>query len=255
MPLCIKGVDEKRRYGDYKLWRSENDAREALENLYNFSSKLFTNEKFSVYVPPSNIISETGKKVLREACPYIKIIASTYLNDSDGYAYEQEFGVDEYGIIETPRITSGCNLDRYQMLTALSELNFHYVQSHFMHPDDVLDIDRGAELGWEKMSGNFEEYLKWVYSCSPDINNYTGSEMGDAVKRFDKVSLKKEYRDDRATIKLGGFSTKADFLMRVNEGEISRAEGCKYDKIIGNLYHVEAEDDEIVLYFKQGGLR
>ena len=192
MPLCIKGVDEKRRYGDYKLWRSENHAREALENLYNFSSKLFTNEKFSVYVPPSNIISETGKKVLREACPYIKIIASTYLNDSDGYAYEQEFGVDEYGIIETPRITSGCNLDRYQMLTALSELNFHYVQSHFMHPDDVLDADRGAELGWGKMSENFEKYLNWVYTCSPDINNYTGSEMGAAVERFDRVSLKKE---------------------------------------------------------------
>ena len=252
MPLCIKGVDNNRKYGDYKLWKSENDARESLETLYDFSSKLFTREKFSVYVPPSNIISETGKKVLREACPYIKIIASTYLNDSDGYAYEQEFGVDEYGIIETPRITSGCNLDRYQMLTALSELNFHYVQSHFMHPDDVLDADRGAELGWGKMSENFEKYLNWVYTCSPDINNYTGSEMGAAVERFDRVSLKKEYRDDRVEIKLGGFSIKADFLMRVNEGEIYRAEGCKYDKVIGNLYHVEAEDDEIVLYFKQG---
>ncbi|MEI2660149.1 MAG: DUF2194 domain-containing protein [Bifidobacterium adolescentis] len=33
-------------------------------------------------------------------------------------------------------------------LAAESELNMHFVSTHFMHPDDMLDPDRGAKEGW-----------------------------------------------------------------------------------------------------------
>ena len=72
---------------------------------------------------------------------------------------------DRDGVVEQPRIISGCALDDYMKLAALSELNLHYINSHFTHPDDSLDPERGAELGWETLKTLFIEYLDWLYTC------------------------------------------------------------------------------------------
>ena len=93
MPLCLEGVDEDRKYGDYKLWKSIDDMRSSVEELTNFCEKLFPENQFHVYVPPSNIISETGIETLVEANPDINVISSTYLVDADNVAYVQEFCV------------------------------------------------------------------------------------------------------------------------------------------------------------------
>lgn len=249
MPLCQKGIDEHLQFGDYNLWNSGEDMRAALAELQTFSSRLFPENTFAVYVPPSNIMSESGKQALLDACPDIHVIASTYLRDGEGIAYEQEFQVEEDGTVSTPRIVSGCLIDEYQKIAALSELNFHYVQSHFLHPDDVLDEDRGAEEGWEKMSQEFENYLDWIYSSAPDIRSVTGSEMGVAVERYDKISMKRELKNGEMDVSLGGFAGEAQFLMRVNQGEITGSKGCTFQKITGNLYSIQANEAELKIYF------
>lgn len=248
MPLCLKDVDENLQYGEYELWSSSESMKASLTELQQFSENLFPNVSFSVYVPPSNILSESGKEALIEACPDIKVIASTYLVDADNIAYVQEFEVEENGIIDTPRITSGCSIDDYQKISAMSELNFHYVQSHFMHPDDVLDEDRGASLGWEELSRRFEEYLDWLSASAPHIRNVTGSEMGQAVLVYDNLSLQRKLEDNVLNVKIGGFSKEAYFLMRINEGICVGADGCEYENITGNLYSVHALQDEIQIY-------
>lgn len=248
MPLCLEGVDEDRQFGDYNLWKSKEDMQAALTELASFSKELFPNGTFAVYVPPSNILSERGKEILLETCPEIKVIASTYLKDIEGKVYEQEFEANEDGVIETPRITSGCAIGEYQKITALSELNYHYVQSHFMHPDDILDEDRGAAEGWESLSSQFETYLDWVYTSAPNIRNVNGSEMGLAVLQYDKLSLHRELDDNVLTVKIGGFSEEAHFLMRVNEGSYVRAEGAACEQVTGDLYAVHASSDEIKIF-------
>lgn len=249
MPLCLKGVDENLLYGDYKLWPSTDDMENSLRELTRFASKLFPEEDFSVYVPPSNILSPSGKQALLQACPDLKIIASTFLEDGNHVAYEQEFGVEDNGIIHTPRIVSGCEPDEYQMLLALSELNFQFVQSHFMHPDDVLDEDRGAELGWEEMSRRFEDYLNWVSQSAPDIRNVTGSGMGAAVLAYSRLSMKRMMEDDVLTVQLGGFSGEAYFLMRINEGEFKSAEGAQCKEVAENLYLIHTQKEEFRIQF------
>ncbi len=250
-PLCLEGVDGALQYGEYELWSSLEDMEASVAEVLDFSQNLFPENEFTVYVPPSNIISESGIEALTEAWPQIKVIASTYLTDADGIAYEQEFGVADNGIINTPRITSGCNIDDYQKMAALSELNFHFVQSHFMHPDDVLDEDRGAKEGWQKLSEKFEEYLDWVYASAPQIRNLTGSEMGNAVLEYDTLSVKRERTEEGLLVTLGGFSGRASFLMRVTEGKVVGSEGCTYEKAAGNLYLVEAEEDEFLIRLEE----
>lgn len=253
MPLCIEGIDENKKYGDYRLWKSTQDIQTAIKELINFSEELFPDNEFYVYVPPSNILSEEGRKELIKAAPDIKVIASTFLRDADNIAYEQEFKVEEDGIISTPRITSGCVIDDYQMLTALSELNFQFVQSHFTHPDDTMDEDRGAALGWDYMSACLEDYIEWVYVSAPQLRNVTGSDMGRAVERYDRLTMQREYTSDGIKIKLGSFSGEASFLVRVNKGVIERTSGCSYEHISGGMYLLTADSDEIMIYLRSAG--
>ena len=253
MPLCLEGTDEDKKYGDYRLWRSGKDIEAAVQELVDFSEELFPDNDFCVYVPPSNILSEEGRKELIKAAPQIKVIASTFLKDAENIAYEQEFRVEEDGVISTPRITSGCVIDDYQMLVALSELNYQYVQSHFTHPDDTLDEDRGAALGWEYMSGCLEDYIEWVYESAPSICNVTGSGMGRAVEKYDKLTLQREYTDEGIRLRLGSFSGEACFLVRISDGVIEGASGCSYEHISGSMYLLTADSDEIMIYI--GGAR
>ena len=96
------------------------------------------------------------------------------------------------GMIEEPRTVSGAVWGDFSQMTVFSEMNMHYVNNHFLHPDDVLDVDRGAELGWAKMYKALDKEVSWVHNMSPSLRNLTGSELAGAVQRYGilKVSPK-----------------------------------------------------------------
>lgn len=114
---------------------------------------MFPGTELSVYVPPSNVLSDEGREMIVKEFPEIRTIASNYFVGD--MAYTQEFEVAEDGIVEQPRIISGAVIDDYMELAAISELNMHFVNTHFMHPDDLLDEDRGARLGWKKLKNGW----------------------------------------------------------------------------------------------------
>ncbi len=243
MPLCLDGFDYMGLYDSYKLWKSKEDIQAGLTELNEFSNDLFKETKFSVYVPPSNILSEEGREILLETLPNIKAIASLYIEGD--CSYTQEFEVSEDGIVETPRIVSGAVFDEFSYFLAFSELNMHYVQSHFMHPDDVLDEDRGASLGWKKMRANFEEYLDFIYSSAPNIKDSTGSQMADSVKKFDALSVNRYETDEGMAFDIGGFEDVAYFMVRINEGELKNISGGTYENVTGNLFVIEATSNHV----------
>lgn len=250
-PLCIKGINDEYQFAEYKLWKDEESIYNAVTELQEFSTELFPENKFQVYVPPSNIISEEGIEVLKKAMPDLRVIASTYLKDSEVINYVQEFGVEEDGTINAPRITSGCSIDDYAKMTALSELNFHYAQSHFIHPDDVLDEDRGAKDGWKQMAANFEIYLNWLRESVPNIRQLTGSEFGVAVQDYSKISVVREKTNAGIRVKLGGFSDEASFLMRISEGKVQGSNGCELEEIYDDLYLVTTKSDEFDIFIRK----
>lgn len=250
-PLCIKGIDDDMQFGTYKLWPDSKSIVEAITELKDFSDQLFPNETFRVYVPPSNIISEEGKKALLNADKDITIISSIYLPDADVNSCTQEFGIDEENnVIETPRIVSGCDMDEYMYYTAFSELNFHYVQSHFLHPDDVLDPDRGAEAGWAKNVEWFNEYLDFLKVSVPDIRQCTGSEMGDATLKYTKLSVERIYKNDCLEVNLGGYAGDASFLLRLTDKEIVNVAGGTAYKQAEGCYLINATSDHLKIEFK-----
>ncbi|MBQ7794526.1 MAG: DUF2194 domain-containing protein [Clostridia bacterium] len=249
-PLCFDNCHYKGLY-DYKTWESYGAMKSAFDELVDFCDELFPEVEMSVYVPPSNLLSKEGRAFLLNEYPNIRTISGIYFEDDDlDFSCTREYDVSASGIVDQPRAVSGCKLESFMKLAVISELNFHFVNNHFTHPDDALDPERGAELGWEKLKFHFDEYLNWVYSSAPAIRNFTGSEMSAAVQRYAAVTVSKEITDDKMILKLGNFYDEAQLMVRFNEKEPIAIDGGKLTYLTGNLYLLEANKDTVTVSIK-----
>ncbi len=243
-PLCLNDFTYNQDLG-YKTWSDYNTMQSSITELIRFSGSIFPTQDMTVYVPPSDILSETGRGMLGLNFPQIKCIASIYLEGADEYV--QEFEVAEDGIVETPRIVSGGILDDYMRITAFAELNLHFVSSHFMHPDDLLDEDRGADLGWAVLKENLDDYMGWVDESAVNIRHLTGSGMAGAVQRY--VNLIPSYEVDGEDIVLSsaGLIDSGYYLVRVNKGELDSAFGGEIYKLNDTLYLLKAQAKRVTI--------
>ena len=243
-PLC--GPDYV--YGEdlgYNTWESTKEMTDAMQELIDFSTGIFPAATLSVYVPPSDVLSPEGREVLSRSFPEIRAIASIYFEGPD--AYSQEFTVSEDGIVETPRIVSSCNIDDYMKFASFSELNFHFVTSHFMHPDDLLDEDRGAALGWKQLKSNLDEYMTWIDTSSPAIRHVTGSGMAGAVQRYVNTSHAYEVYDNSVSLTCDGLIDSAYYIIRCNEGEIKSVYGGSITKLNDTMYLLQVKSGKVTI--------
>ena len=243
-PLSLPNTD----YGDvlpYDTWKNQSAMKKAVKELVRFGDEIFPSTSMSVYVPPSNVLSAEGRRMLAEDFPQIRTIASNYFTGE--FAYVQEFEVAEDGIVEQPRIISGAIIDSYMKMAALSELNMHFVNSHFIHPDDLLDEDRGAALGWEKLKGNLSDYMDWLDDSAPSLRQLTGSELSGAIQRYGAVTFTKTVTDQEIRLELDNFYDEVYFMVRINEGTPGDVSGGKLTHLTGNLYLLKAKEPTVTI--------
>lgn len=252
-PLALWDTDYGTLY-DYKTWKNKETLVASLNELIAFQDEVLPNAHGSVYVPPSNILSARARKLIGTDVPRIKTIASTYFEDGTDLPYVQEFGVASDGIVEQPRIVSGGMVDdSYMRLAAVSELNMHYVSTHFMHPDDLLDPDRGAKEGWEVYKGGLTDYLDWLTKSAPDLRRQTGSECSGAIQCFSSVTVSVDTSADAWTLSLGNFHDEAWLMFRANNGEPGAVTGGEITHLTGDLYLIKATDKTVTIARKEGG--
>lgn len=249
-PLCLSNCDYQGVY-DYKTWVNSGAMEQSFQHLIDFCDELFPNVEMSVYVPPSNLLSDEGRQMLLEEFKEIKTLSGIYLPDDVlDFCLLQEFEVDENGIVDQPRIISGCDLDDFMTMGAMSELNFHYVNNHFTHPDDALDPERGAELGWEELSHRFDHYLAWLYTSAPNLRNFTGTELSAAVQRFVAVVPHKEISDDAMVLTIDNYVDDAQFMVRFNQKLPKSVKGGGLTHLTGDLYLLEANKSTVTVRFE-----
>lgn len=249
-PLCMNECDYEDLY-DYKTWESENAMESAFDSLVDLCDDLFPGVSVSLYVPPSNIMSKVGEDFLFDTYPHIKTISGIYFPDGDfEFGCTQEFDVLPDGRVYQPRIISGCDLTPYMEMALVSELNMHYVNSHFTHPDDALDPDRGATLGWNELSKRFGNYLDYLYTSAPSIRNFTGSETSAAVQRYVALNVEKTETNDKLILNIGNFYDEGYFFVRFNEGEYKSIDGGKLSHLTGDLYLLKAEKQKVIINLK-----
>lgn len=250
-PLVLPETDYGDRY-DYRQWPSADAIVAAMEELTSFQKAVLPYASGSVYVPPSNILSASGRAILGSRVPQVRTIASSYLEDGTDLPYVQEFGVAEDGVVEEPRIVSGSMVgDTYMRTAALSELNLHFVSTHFMHPDDLLDVDRGAAEGWEVYKTGLEDYLEWLTAAAPALRMQTASECAGAIQRFSALTVRLESEADAWTLRLGNFADEAWLLFRANGGTPGSVSGGELTHLTGNLYLLRADGPIVTMERKE----
>lgn len=252
-PLVLPNTDYGNEY-TYVQWPNRKAIVDSLNELIAFQKTVLPAATSSVYVPPSNILSSEGRKIIGEDVPQIRAIASMAFPPDSSLEYVQEFGVAADGVVEAPRIVSGSMVNNsYMRLAAVSELNMHYVSTHFMHPDDLLDEDRGAKEGWETYRKGLEDYLDWLEQSAPSIRMQTGTECAAAVQRFSGLTVSMATSDDSWDLHLGNLIDQGWLMFRANNGTPGRVRGGSLTKLTGNLYLLKATSATVHIERKAGG--
>ena len=252
-PLVLPNTDYGNEY-TYVQWPNRKAIVDSLNELIAFQKTVLPAATSSVYVPPSNILSSEGRQIIGEDMPQIRAIASMAFPPDSSLEYVQEFGVAADGVVEAPRIVSGSMVNNsYMRLAAVSELNMHYVSTHFMHPDDLLDEDRGAKEGWETYRKGLEDYLDWLEQSAPSIRMQTGTECAAAVQRFSGLTVSMATSDDSWDLRLGNLIDQGWLMFRANSGTPGRVRGGSLTKLTGNLYLLKATSATVHIERKTGG--
>ena len=252
-PLVLPNTDYGSEY-PYVQWPNRKAIVDSLNELIAFQKTVLPAATSSVYVPPSNILSSEGRKIIGEDVPQIRAIASMAFPPDSSLEYVQEFGVAADGVVEAPRIVSGSMVNNsYMRLAAVSELNMHYVSTHFMHPDDLLDEDRGAKEGWKTYRKGLEDYLDWLEQSAPSIRMQTGTECAAAVQRFSGLTVSMATSDDSWDLHLGNLIDQGWLMFRANNGTPGRVRGGSLTKLTGNLYLLKATSATVHIERKTGG--
>lgn len=247
VPLCMAdaGLNQKE---DYPSWPSTEAMQLSVYELNRFGKALFPDNAFVTYVPPSNILCPQARLWLPTVLPELRVIASVYIQDFDKTAYVQEFTEASDGIIELPRVISGYDPDDVQRFAAINELSLHYVNSHFVHPDDILDPLRGGTKGWAYLRDQFEAYVKHLEESAPGLRNMTSQQAAIAVQRYARLAVQTKSISNGYEIDLGNFYDEAWLMMRSIQ-KPSSIDGGTIIPVTSNLYLIKAVKPKITVKF------
>lgn len=248
MPLCMADFDYSGV--DYTPWPSTNAMSHSLLELYRYGKTLYIGADFQTYVPPSNLMSDVGRKTLLGILPNIKVISGLYLGEEGVNALVQEFDEAD-GAVNVPRITSGFETDEFMDFVAAQELMLHGVYSHFIHPDDILDSERSQNLSWSEMFGLFQGRIEKIAEAYPELRYLTASEGAGAVQRFSRVGVLREEDERGLTVTLSNFYDEVWLALRTRVAPESVTGGELY-KITDGFYWLRADEAVVRVLWEAG---
>ena len=237
MPLCPAGF----RYGDinYKTWPTSLAMSQSLLELERYGKTLFLNARFTTYVPPSNYLSDLGRRTLIATLPGIRVISGLYIEEAGNDALIQEFGESADGTVDEPRITSGFEVVDFSSFVMAQELALHGVLSHFIHPDDILDTLRSGNESWATLYQAFCDRMTAIRATYPCLRFMTASEGAAAVQRYARLTVAREADAQGLTVTLSPFYDEAWLALRTRNTPVS-VEGGELCPVSEGFYWIKA---------------
>lgn len=224
---------------EYKAWPDEASMAESLVYLDDYIKKVFPSYDIQVYVPPSNVMGEEGRRALKKSFPDLRVIASLYAESESTHEYIQEFSVAEDGIVELPRITSGysrTDIHDWYITNAITSIG---VFSHFVHPDDVLDKGRSNNKSWPELVKDFQLMLEELYQQYPWLRSQTASEAAASLESYVQTDVYITHTDKKMTGYMNNFSGEMYYILRTNK-KMTNLVNCTVEKIEEGAYLVHA---------------
>lgn len=239
-PLTEEGFIKKDM--GYVPWESEADMIASLREVKDYISKVFPRYTLRNYVPPSNILSPLGRQAIPKALKDIKVISSVYLESLDEYV--QEYEVSSDGIVELPRMSYGywdSQVNNWSIMNGVTSIG---VFSHFIHPDDVLDMERSDGKAWEEMLKEYNRLSKRVFENYRWLRSMTASQGGAELENYLECEVYTEYTEDAINIYCNNYTGDMYFILRTDK-KASAQKNCRVYSIDEDTYLIHGEKADI----------
>lgn len=235
-------------YFGYNPWTSEEHIWKSLQAAEQFIHEFFPHYEIQTYIPPSNVLSKEVRNVLKQGMPQLKNVSSLYVDEAEGRSYVQEFAVAEDGVVEMPRLSSGffdTEDVRWSVMNGISSLG---VFTHFIHPDDIIDEERGLDYSWKELYKDFDGLLSFLSKNYPWLRAMTASEAAREIEKFMKTDVYFEHTDTTIHGYMNHFSGELYFLLHT-EKKVTEEVNCTVKLIDEHTYlvHATAEKFQIGL--------
>lgn len=163
------------------------------------------------YVPPMNVYDRDGANALIEACPTILALCGNFwgpVSRGCGREFSRERWTPKLFCV--PRITSGYELDasvKWKLLSSIYELG---VWTHFVHPDDILDVPRdSASLAYSRnpnsrpwtgpngLRSQLEQMLNFIRTTFPWLTSVRATDSATIIREHldNSIHLYRRGRD------------------------------------------------------------
>lgn len=227
---------------DYNPWKNTDDMSAAISELVDITEKLFPSVTFRTYVPPSNYLSPEGREAVKRALPELKVISGIYTNEGEeGNVYVQDFSMPEDGIAEFPRVTAGMLPEDFDYFSAFNAVGLYGVFSHFIHPDDIFDEERGKRQDWDTLYESYSDMMEEIHETYPFLRSLTASDAADALKVCEEAIPHLEISGDRIEGSVKNFYGEAFFYLKTEKKPKTMDESCTVeliDRENGEFYYI-----------------
>lgn len=240
----------------YKSWETAEDMVESIIRIKESLKNLYGGLEAKVYVPPSNMLGERGKKILKENLPSLEVLSGVYNGTVQKGVLITEIGwdKDQPSLYDFPRFTSGVIYDDTEMLSMYQGIALYGIFHHFIHPDDILSKERGQGKNWEELKKEFSLYFKNVNDRFGFLRAQTAYDGFRETLKLEELKVHIFSKDDKIDIYFENFPGKTYHYLRIRDKKVEKVIGGKADMISysdGNtLYLIEANENKISIQLK-----
>ncbi len=252
-PLTLEGGTPD--FMGYRAWNSTEDMKQSLYKFIEISESLFQTVKMETYVPPSNYLSKEGREAVVAALPDLKAISGVYTQENeDENVYAQDFEISEDGIAEYPRISAGMLKDVYGDFSFLCAAGLYGAFSHFVHPDDILDEERGGGLEWQKLFQNYCDKLEILNTHFSSLRPLTATEAADALWIAYYAEPEFTITEDKIEGIIYNYYGEVQFYLKSEKKPEAASDGVNITPLRargdGNYYLVQVSKPSFSIYLK-----
>lgn len=255
LSLAVNDGIDFEKYG-YKPWESEENIISAFKKLRDLMNDIYGSEvRIYSYVPPSNLLTKEGKGALLKSFPNLKSLSGIYTGGGEEGVLLQEIGRDpDYpSLYSFPRFSWGLFYNDDVMWNVYNGIASYGMVSHFFHPDDILDEERGGGLSWEELKISYESIFKDINKNFPLLEPQVQMAATKRYMTLEGVEMESERVQDRIRVNFLGFKGEINTFVRLRNKKIKDVSGGTFYLIDTapeySLYLVkfEREEGEILL--------
>jgi len=193
---------------------------------------------------------------LKENLPSLEVLSGMYSGSVKKGVLITKVGwdKDEPSLYDFPRFTSGFIYKNDMMFDLYKGIALYGIVDHFIHPDDILDEDRGEGKNWEELKKELSLYFENVNKKFGFLRAQTAYDGYREVLKLDKLKVHVFKKEKSIDVYFEKFPGTTYHYLRLRDKKVKEVIGGKVQLISYDedttLYLLEANKNKISIILK-----